>query len=210
MILLVWLVVLPFTQEVLEYDAYFGPIKAGYIRLEYEKMGDTLRICEIQQTTGIVSWFYKVADMYEVLTDTSFRVMYYEDSVHEGNYRRRTRVRFIPVSESLLAIYDGDTVKVPQHVHTVISLIYFLRTLDLGDDTTIRVLVHSNKKTIDVPVDIRKVGDVWEVAPHTEELKIFAKEGMRIYYDRDMIPFLLKVRFFFGYLEAQLKSRVVK
>ncbi len=139
---------LPLGEKILM-NVYFGPIKAGILKLEVtpkivEVEGkDCYHVKVILKTTGAFSYFFKVHDEINSYIDTSrFYTIKYTKKLLEGNFKFSSSMTYSP--DDSLARYPDTTIKTPPF-HDPLSLIYIAR-LSIGKDTS-RFIYHVDKIT---------------------------------------------------------------
>ncbi len=130
-------------------DVYFGPIKAGVLKLEvnpriFKVQGiDCYHVKVILKSKGAFSLFFKVDDEINSFIDTAgFYTIKYTKKLHEGDYKFSSTMMYSP--EDSLARYPDTTIKTPPF-HDPLSLIYIARS-SVGKDTS-RYIYHVDKKT---------------------------------------------------------------
>lgn len=82
-------------------------------------------------TTGIIEWFYQVSNNYETFIDinTNAPVMY-RQAVRENKYTSNDTVYFDQLGKT--ATYKNKKIAIPNNTHDFVSMIYYVRTLDMG------------------------------------------------------------------------------
>lgn len=214
MLLLIILAILPISER-LVYSAKYGILPAGEIRMEINKGLDGYYCIKVtQETKGLFSYFFRIQDMYQSCIDTiSLSSVKFEKHIRQGRYKYDQVVFFD--QERGIAIYDdGDTVDIVPEAKDIISIIYYIRTLPLESKDRIYLNVHADKHNYTIPVDIDKVRldnkECFRVRPHLENIKVFGRKGgLLLYYtnDSDRVPILLKIKMFWGYIQATLRAR---
>lgn len=191
--------------EELVYDAKFGPLPAGEIRLCLEETNGIYKITCVQKTSEGISRIYRVNDRFEVWVDSTFKPLLYEARIDEGKYKRHRKISFYHYRR--FAVYnDRDTVELSRDARDIFSLIYYIRTLSPSSGDTLMLMLHDGKKNreIVVPVGEEKIdGETYLVAtPVVKGIRVFGGEGLTLYYDEHMVPAILRVDLKFGYVRA--------
>lgn len=139
---------LPLGEKILM-NVYFGPIKAGILKLEVTPKimkiegVDCYHVKVILKSSGAFSHFFKVNDEINSYIDTSgFYTIRYTKKLHEGHYRFSSNMTYHPGDS--LARYPDTTIKTPPF-HDPLSLIYIARS-SVGKDTS-RFIYHVDKIT---------------------------------------------------------------
>ncbi len=196
--------ILPFNEELL-YTAKYGFMSAGEIKLVYQRDDLNHIRCE-EKTTGFFSMIFKIDDWYESLSDSNFATIRFEKKMQEGNYKSYQLVNIVG---GRTTYQDGDVVEVVEGAKDIMSLIYWLRTQELIPGDTLIVPLHYDKKNYRVKTSI--VSDTVDgepcllLVPDLKGIKAFGGDGgLLLYYNKDKLPILLKIKLLWGYLEAKL------
>jgi hypothetical protein len=169
------------------------------------------------RSTSFISTFYKVDDRITTLLDA--RQLYpleYNKSIAEGRYRKNRHVSFDP--ERGLAVSGDDTLAMPPYVHDDLSLLYFVRTMDLVPGQDIELDIYGGKKLYRLTVKIvRKerirveagMFSTIVVEPLLQAAGLFKHEGrVRVWLtdDRLHLPVLMKSKVVVGSIVAELED----
>jgi len=208
--------------ETLSYTIGWESIVAGRGTMVVGEAIDTAgRTCfpinSLVESTPFFSTFYRVADTITTLIDArELFPLRYDKRVHEGKYQHRTHVTFIP--ELGIAHTDKDTLAVPPYVQDDLSLLYFVRTLDLAPGKDIEVDIYGGKKLYRLTVKIVKrerikvragVFSTIVVEPLLQAAGLFKSEGrVRVWLtdDRLHLPVLMKSKVVVGSIVAELED----
>ncbi len=207
--------------EVAEYEVYYGPFKAGIMRLE------VVEITEIRgrpayhfllkaETKGAFSAFFKVADEIHSFVDTStFATLRYEKHIREGKYRADRIVDYYP--DSGFAVYPGgDTIKIPENALDPLAVFYYVRLNKLRENDLISVPYHVDKRSMTLKIrtgTVRTVKTPWgkldalPVIPDFKGVSVFkSKRGMELLISPALrrIPLEIKTKLFIGSLTARI------
>ncbi|MBI4721425.1 MAG: DUF3108 domain-containing protein [Candidatus Stahlbacteria bacterium] len=207
-----WLFILAFLplNEELIYSAKFGLMTAGEIKLMYHREvrpQDNLNHirCE-EKTKGFFSMIFKIDDWYESLCDSNFATIRFEKKIQEGNYSSHQVVNIVA---GRATYKNGNVVDVIEGAKDIMSLIYWLRTQELVPGDTLIVPLHYDEKNYTIKTPI--VSDTVDgepcvlLVPDLKGIKAFGGDGgLLLYYNKDKLPVLLKIKFLWGYLEAKL------
>ena len=208
--------------ETLTYSIGWEKIVAGHGEMIVGDIVDTLgRLCypiaSRVQSTSFVSTFYEVDDRITTLMDA--RQLYpleYDKNISEGRYKKHRHVGFDP--ERGIAIAGDDTLAMPPYVHDDLSLLYFIRTMDLTPGQDIEMDIYGGKKLYRLTVKIvRKerikvkagVFSTVVVEPLLQAAGLFQHEGrIRVWLtdDRLHLPVLMKSKVVVGSITAELED----
>lgn len=139
-----------FPGEYLEYRVHFGKMNAGrgslHIRHSTPVNG---RECLLLQsrlwTNDFFSSFYQVDDVMESWFDRDgLFPWHYERRIREGKFKAFRKAIFDPLQSR--AFEGKDTLAVPPYSQDVLSIIYYVRTLDLREGQTIDLDTYVDKK----------------------------------------------------------------
>ena len=205
-----WLFILtflPFNEELL-YTAKYGFMSAGEIKLMYRRDALNYIRCE-EKTKGFFSMIFKIDDWYESISDSDFTMIRFERDIQEGNYSNH---QVINVASGRATYHDGEVVEVVEGAKDIMSLLYWLRTQELIPGDSLIVPLHYDKKNYKVKTSI--VPDTVDgepcvlLVPDLKGIKAFGGDGgLLLYYNKDKLPVLLKIKFLWGYLEAKLNRK---
>jgi hypothetical protein len=211
--------------ETLVYEAKFAFISLGSMKLSID---DSVTYNEIPcyilhavlSSNPDLSWLFTLNDTITVYSDTSSLIpRTYEERIHESNYTSSLRVIFD--HEGLQAWCDDTlAITISPETRDMVSFWYYLRTIPLIVDDTIRLDVYASMEThtIDCPVVKKEVintplgeFNTIQVAPQTEGKGIFGSSGsMDIWYsdDSERFPVRIKARMKTGSIVFTLKEVV--
>ena len=180
----------------------------------------TVPVFHVQSETHSTSFFdrfYKVRDHMESWIDTSGQFTYrFRKSLREGKYRKKYTVDF-NYNEGL-AISNDEQKPIPEMVQDGLSMIYYVRTLDIkiGDiipinffdnDSLMPFLIKvENIETVKAPIGDMKC---FVLAPYLESgktLKHKSKVTIYLSTDKRRIPVMISNEARFGSLVLKLES----
>lgn len=130
------------TGEKLKYKVAFssgltGSVKGGEASLSVKPSttkvsGSTVYQAQlIGATTGVIEWFYQVSNNYETFIDTKTNApVMYRQTVKENKYSSADTVYFDQKNKK--ATYKDKTITIPANTQDFVSMIYYVRTLDMG------------------------------------------------------------------------------
>jgi len=206
--------------EKLYFDINYGFINAGMATMEVARLIEyenrpCYQIITRANSNKFFSTFYKVDDRVESIIDAigifSWR---FEKNLKEGSYRSDRMYTFDQRNHTVY--YKEDTLAISNYIQDAISVLYYVRTMDLkiGDTVyvdnftdgkfyTLQVVVHK-KETINV-----KAGtfDCLAVEPMLKSVGVFKHKGKLTVWltdDRLKMPVLMKSKVLVGSISAEL------
>ncbi|MDI6851153.1 MAG: DUF3108 domain-containing protein [bacterium] len=201
--------------ELLNYNIYFGSIRAGRGTLRYEKNFTSIdgvnlsRATLVVQSEGIINSLFPVYDsIVSIFHSDSFFTYSYEKKISEGKYRDRSK-----------AIYSGDTVyyddgskfAISGGTFDPISLIFFLREKE-NLDSTLVLNYHVDKRSFKVNIRPKRIfvkgKELIKIYLDLRDPKLSKTPGELIYLfeaDGERRPLELQFKTSFGVLKARLK-----
>lgn len=208
--------------EQLTYQLSYGIFNAGVSTMEVMKVDTThghvtYHLQSRTRTNSFLDTFYKVRDEVNSWVDTStFASVRFEKSLHEGKYRKDYAVWFN--YQEMTAYSSSDTtVQIPGHMQDVLSLFYYLRSLNLSVGDTVRMSNYDNDKispfllAVNGIEKVRVPAGTFEclaVEPFSESDFLFKYEGnLRIWLtdDERKIPVMMKSKANFGSMVLKLQ-----
>jgi hypothetical protein len=206
--------------ETLHYDIGWQSIVAGKGQMTVGQPVDTnQRLCfpiiSTVESTPFFSTFYRVDD--SAISFVDVRQLYpvrFEKYLREGKYRSDQIAEFDPTTGK--AYTPKDTIPIPPYVQDALSLLYYVRTLDLKPDTEITVENFAGKKTYTLTVRVLhrerievKAGtfSTIVVEPLLQAAGLFKQEGkLKVWLtdDRLHLPVLMKTKVLVGSIVAEL------
>ncbi len=213
---------LPFTPgEKLIFSVLYGPVEAGTATMEVLPMTMMReRLCyhfrTSAQTNSFFSFFFKVNDIVESIMDAeTFSSLRFEKHLREGNFRADQWIIFEP--DSNLAMYnDGRSFRTYPRVQDMLSVLYYLRTVDFGVGDTIFVPTHADRKNYPLEIVIHRTELVevpagtfvcYIVEPFLKTTGIFKQKGRIIVWltrNRYKMPVRMKSEIEIGSIVANL------
>jgi len=121
--------------ESLHYKALFSGIEAGKGLLEVigkDIVNNTsvLHVRFSAKTHGFIDHLYPINDVIDIwLNENSLLPIKVKKYISQGNYKKEREIYLD--QESQYAIIKGDTISIPEIIHSPYSLLYFLRNKDL-------------------------------------------------------------------------------
>ncbi len=124
------------TGETLDYDLSWSSVSGGTARMTISPIDhDRLRITSIAKSGAFFSRFFRVRDEIEsVVGSEDFSTLEYHKMLQEGS-KRKDELTVVDERNGV-AIRKGKAVAVPHPVFDPISLMYYVRTLDLTPGKT--------------------------------------------------------------------------
>ncbi len=164
------------------------------------------------------SSIYKVRDKIISYMDVeTLYSRYFYKRLREGDYKKSVEISFDHENE--VANYaNGKNYPTTFGVQDVLSAGYFVRTLDLENDTVFDVPAHSSRKTYDLKVFVRGKETVsvaagtfecFVVEPVMQGEGLFKHEGKLTIYlsdDKYRVPVLVKTKVPVGSITVELKE----
>jgi hypothetical protein len=208
--------------EELVYEINFGIISAGEARMRIPEIvslhaRDCFHIISEVKTSDFFSAFFKVDDRVESFMDVFGLFPWrYEKHIREGKYKADRSAVFDPLKARA---YSGkDTIKTPAYSQDVLSIIYYLRTLDLEPGRPISIDNYEDKKFFPLTVQIKKKEkikvpagkfDCFLIEPGLRAGSFIEQKGkMWIWLSTDSrrIPVKIKSKLSFGSIVMELKK----
>lgn len=172
-------------------------------------------------TTGVIEWFYQVSNNYETFIDTKTNApIMYRQTVRENKYSSADTVYFDQANRK--AIYKNKKISIPENTQDFVSMIYYVRTLDMsrmtkGDSFTLPFFTADkvvNSKIIYNGVEnIRANGKTvacHAFKPQVGKGKMFNQDypaTIWISADKDKIPMLIEARMKVGKVKMELMGK---
>ena len=206
--------------ETLYYDIGWQSIVAGRGRMMVGAPIDTsghlcFPIVSTVESTPFFSTFYRVDDSAVSFMDVrQLFPLRFEKYLREGKYHTDQIAKFDPITG--YAYTPKDTVPIPPYVQDALSLLYYVRALDLKPDTELTVQNFTGKKTYTLKVRILhrerievKAGtfSTIVVEPLLQAAGLFKQEGkLKVWLtdDRLHLPVLMKTKVLVGSIVAEL------
>lgn len=209
--------------EKMVFSIGYGVVDAGEATVEIigltEYQGKTCYQFQSKANSNrFFSSIYKVRDKIVSYMDVeTLYSRYFYKRLREGDYKKSVEISFDHENE--LAKYaNGNEYPAARGVQDVLSAGYFVRTLDLAEDTDFDVPAHSSRKTYDLKVFVRgkeKVTvaagtfDCFVVEPIMQGEGLFKHEGKLTIYlsdDKYRVPVLIKTKVPVGSITIELKE----
>jgi len=147
--------------EDLVYEIHFGVVSAGEARMRIEPETVTIQgrecyhILSLVKTSDFFSSFFKVDDRVETFMDVAGLFPWrYEKHIREGKYKADRSARFDPLAG--LAVSGKDTIQIAPYTQDVLSIIYYLRTLEMQPGDSILIDNYEDKKFFPLTVRVKK------------------------------------------------------
>ncbi len=188
----------PSTSKVSDNNAYHATLKGG--------------------TTGFIERIYRIENLYETFMNTSTLAPYmYRQSVVENKYRSADTVYFNQNIRE--ATYKGKQIKIPNNTHDFVSMIYYVRSIDVdklqqGDSFEIPFFTSDkviNSKVVYNGVETIRVNNkevqCHAYKPQVAKGKMFNHDypaTIWISTDEDRLPMLIEARMKVGRVKMEL------
>lgn len=170
-------------------------------------------------TSGVVEWFYQVENKYESYIDTETNTpLMYAQFVRENKYRNNDTVYFD--QKKNVATYKDKMIKIPENTHDFVSMLYYVRTLDMskltkGDTFTIPFFTSAKVVSSKIiyngieKVKTKKMGIVecYSFKPQVSKGKVFNQDypaTMWVSTDSNRLPVLVEARMKVGKMKMEL------
>jgi hypothetical protein len=146
--------------EYLEYRVHFGKMNAGRGALHIRETApvngrEMLQLVSRLWTNDFFSSFYQVDDVMESYFDRAGLFPWrYERRIREGKFKALRRAIFDPMNNR--AFEGKDTLAVPAYSQDVLSIIYYVRTLELQAGQTIDLDSYVDKKVYPLRLTVEK------------------------------------------------------
>lgn len=209
--------------ETMVFSIGYGVIDAGEAIVEIvgltQYQGKTCyQIQSKANSNRFFSSVYKVRDKIISYMDVeTLYSRYFYKRLREGDYKKSVEISFDHENE--VARYaNGNNYPTTFGVQDVLSAGYFVRTLDLENDTVFDVPAHSSRKTYDLKVFVRGketvevaagTFDCFVVEPVMQGEGLFKHEGKLTIYlsdDKYRVPVLIKTKVPVGSITVELKQ----
>lgn len=140
--------------ETLDFNLHWTKISGGSARMTIAPLnGDRFRITSVGKSSAFFSRFFKVRDEIEsIVTRDSFSTLQYHKLLDERGRRKDELTVIDPVKHE--ATRKGKVMEVPERIFDPLSLIYYLRTLDLKPGTTHDFTLIADGKLYDVHANV--------------------------------------------------------
>ena len=206
--------------EQLTFSVNFGPFNAGTLVMTVEgikNINDSpcYHILYKLNSEGFLSLIYKVEDVIETFIDTvSLQPLLFKKHLREGGYKDDRLYYFDHVKN--IAYNRTDTVTIPPYTQDMLSIFYYLRTLELDENKVIEIPNFDNGKIITIRFKIRKGKTVSVEAGRFKSVileptlasgeKEKPKGSITVWLtdDERKIPVLIKMEIKFGSITAKL------
>jgi hypothetical protein len=212
--------------ENLLYLVKFGPIVGGnaslVLKQEYYNNKSVFHARGEAKTVGLAEKLYSVKDVFESFFDMHTILPYKAvRDVKEGNYRKHEEAIFNHTGNTVYSTRKDTVVTIPQNTLDMMSLLYYIRSIDLynmknGD--VLRTVTFFDEELF--PFDIRfkgteviktKYGKIrcYRFDPVVEPGRMFESEDdMTIWIsaDRNLIPIKVKFNLVVGSLHMELSE----
>ncbi|MBS1271540.1 MAG: hypothetical protein MAGBODY4_00672 [Candidatus Marinimicrobia bacterium] len=205
--------------EKLTFALNYGIINAGSSTMEVEALDTvhshiTYRLRSRTRSNNFVDTFYKVRDKLTSWIDTStYATVRFEKSLNEGKYEKDYDVWFD--YRRMKAFSNNDTTDIETYMQDVLSLFYYIRSLQMSVGDTIRMSNFDNDKISPFLLRVTGTGKVkvpagkfhcYVVEPFVESDFLFKYKGrLQIWLTKDerKVPVLMKS-------EATIGSMILK
>ena len=206
--------------ESLHYKALFSGIEAGKGLLEVigkDIVNNTsvLHVRFSAKTHGFIDHLYPINDVIDIwLNENSLLPIKVKKYISQGNYKKEREIYLD--QESQYAIIKGDTISIPEIIHSPYSLLYFLRNKDLESLNNKRLSIIDNKNPTTIKMQIHKNIDInlelgqfncTKVSPvNIDEKKFKNESSMSIWFTNDSkkYPAQIAIKMKFGTLILKL------
>ena len=208
--------------EDLIYDVQFGVISAGEARMYIPQIvsyqsRDCYHLISEVKTSRFFSKFFHVEDRVESYLDVLGLFPWrYEKQIREGKYQANRSARFDPVGG--WAFSGRDTIKVAPYTQDVLSILYYLRTLDLQSQTVFPIDNYEDKQCFPLNVQVKKMEAVkvpagkfycFLMEPGLRAGSIIEQKGKMLIWMSHVagrIPVKIKSQISFGAITLELKK----
>jgi hypothetical protein len=204
--------------ETLDYNLTWLRINAGTARMTIAPMGDDrFRITSVAKSSRGVSRIYRVNDSIECIVDRGdFSTLKYTKSIDERD-QKKVEVTTVENGVATRVRYKIKKVAVPRPVYDPISIVYYVRTLDLSAGKFHDFKIISDGKLYDVHARVVKRETLHTpagtfatvmVEPQMESGGVKRDERMFIWYSDDerRIPVRIRTEVNFGAITATLRA----
>jgi len=209
--------------EKLVFSIGYGVVDAGEAIIEIiglkEYQGKTCyHIQSKANSNRFFSSIYKVRD--KIISYMDIKTLYsryFYKRLREGDYKKSVEISF-DHEEEMARYANGKVYPTKFGVQDVLSAGYFVRTLDLENETVFDVPAHSSRKTYDLKVFVRGTEEItvaagtfncYVVEPIMQGEGLFKHEGKLTIYlsdDKYRVPVMVKAKVPVGSITIELKE----
>mgnify|MGYP002835268151 CR=1 FL=1 len=209
---------IPFKKgEKLQYKIHYGPITAGIANLEIETLPNKFKFIANGQSNRLFSLFFEVKDFYESIVDKkSLHPNQFYRNVKEGGYKKIENVFFNHKLNQ--AETTRDTIPLPENPQDILSMFYYLRTIQLMNENILAFDYFNGKKKINYKLIVSgkeeiksKIGsfNCYIVKPFHQGKSLLKNEGdMKIWISdsEKRLPIKIQIKMKFGSMKLDLIS----
>lgn len=207
--------------EKLVYSASFNYIPAGIAELTVEGIDtlfdrEALHVRYSAKSGKVVDRLFKIRDQIDTWLDLETLVTYRQiKDISEGLYTYNSDT-WMNYADSI-AVSGNDTTRLASHVRDPYSLFYYLRTLELPEDTIMTFTTFDRKKLTTFKMKVGKTTtlsvpagnfECFHVKPYHKSRDLFKNKGeMDLWFSRDerRLPVQILVRLKYGSLFLKLQ-----
>ena len=146
------------TGERLDFDVYYGPLKAGSATMEVGPVStlrgrEVLRLTSTARSGRVISAFFPVRDrVHSYLDVEALRPLRFEKHLREGRYECDRVVDFYHGEG--VALSGDRTIEITERTMDALSALYWVRTEPLPPGRTLWVASTSSREPYDLRVDV--------------------------------------------------------
>ena len=206
--------------EYLSFSIEYGPIPAGTAVMEVKDGLVTVdenpcyHVVSSARSSRVFSLFFLVNDRLESFIDINgIFPRKFKKTLREGKYKAARVVYYD--QEKRLAISAKDTTEIPPFAQDVLSVLYYVRTLELEVGKNIAIDNHSGRTIYPLEMSVVReervtveagTFDCYVVAPLPRGGAFRKKGSLRVWLTKDerKMPVLMKSKVFFGSIAAKL------
>ena len=207
------------TGERLVYSVRYGIIRAGEATLHVERTTTfngrpCYHLVATAQSNDFFSGVFRVDDRMESYLDADYLLPWmFEKRLHEGSFEAYQRIELDQVNQ-LATYHDGKVIEMDRNAQDYLSVLYYLRSMDLQPGFREALRTHADKKNVELEIEV--VGretvdtpagkfDCVVLEPHIllDTGLYDSKKGKLLVYltdDERKLPVLFKIKVFFGSL----------
>jgi hypothetical protein len=212
---MLFLILVNFFNEIIDYDLYLGFLKVGSLKLTCKKT--FYQNIEVYQFSCYLSSsphsLFPIADTIISYATFDFKTLFSYKSINEKNFKDKDSIYFDYQNNKI--VYDNKTFfPLINDIKDILTFWFYIRKIIAGKEMVNNCFLHYNKKNYEVMIEKKKrifvntkIGSfyAWELMPCTRPKakilgSIYIQEG------ENYLPLIIKTNFLGGLLKAVIKS----
>jgi hypothetical protein len=212
---MLFLILVNFFNEIIDYDLYLGFLKVGSLKLACKKT--FYQNIEVYQFSCYLNSsphsLFPIADTIISYATFDFKTLFSYKSINEKNFKDKDSIYFDYQNNKI--VYDDKTFfPLINDIKDILTFWFYIRKIIAGKEMVNNCFLHYNKKNYEVMIEKKKrifvntkIGSfyAWELMPRTRPKakilgSIYIQEG------ENYLPLIIKTNFLGGLLKAVIKS----